>query len=113
MQWTSLFFVEAMSTGLPIIATRVGGNTEVIGAENSEWLFTPGDSQELTDRIVRLISEGMSRHSVTSTRARAITEFSLDAMRQRYCDLYTKAAEERGVQIGPKPIHQAPRPKLV
>jgi sugar transferase (PEP-CTERM/EpsH1 system associated) len=105
--------LEAMSTGLPIIATRVGGNTEVIGGENSEWLFTPGHSQELTDRIERLISEGMSRLSVTASRARAITEFGLDPMRQRYRDLYTKAAEERGVRIEPKPIHQAPRPELV
>lgn len=105
--------LEAMSTGLPIIATRVGGNTEVIGAENSEWLFTPGDRRELTDRIVRLISEGLPRNSITSSRGRAITEFSLDAMQQRYRDLYTKTAEERGVRTWPKPVHQAPRPKLV
>lgn len=99
--------LEAMSTGLPIVATRLGGNTEVIGVENSEWLFTPGDRRELTDRIVRLISEGVSRHSITSSRGRAVTEFSLDAMQQRYRDLYTKAAEERGVRIVPKPVHRA------
>jgi sugar transferase (PEP-CTERM/EpsH1 system associated) len=90
--------LEAMATGLPLVATQVGGNPEVIGEERSEWLFAPGDVQALTERILRLAKDTAMRGLLGSTgRQRALERFSLEGMMQRYSDLYVGAAVQCGI----------------
>ena len=90
--------LEAMATGLPLVATRVGGNPEVIGENCFEWLFDPGDVQALTDRILRLLREPTIRMQIGNEgRQRALELFSLEGMVQRYKELYVHAAMKCGV----------------
>ncbi len=39
--------IEAMATGLPVIATRCGGPEDIVEPETG-WLINPGDVEELT-----------------------------------------------------------------
>lgn len=43
--------IEAMSKGLPVVGSRVGGIPELI---DSEWTFPPGDATALSDTIDKL-----------------------------------------------------------
>ncbi len=89
--------LEAMACGLPSLATRVGGNPEVIGPEGTGWLFPPGDSAGLACLLERLERDPDLRRGLsTSFRQRAISEFSLECMLARYQDLYRDVAERRG-----------------
>jgi glycosyltransferase involved in cell wall biosynthesis len=38
-----LSVLEAMATGLPVVATASGGHLETVGASTRPWLFSPGD----------------------------------------------------------------------
>lgn len=47
--------MEAMACGLPVVATDVGGNSELIESEKGGFLVDPGDSEELTRSLIDLI----------------------------------------------------------
>lgn len=49
-----LVLVEAMSTGTPVIATRVGGIPEIVTDSENGWLVEPGDSQALAARLLEV-----------------------------------------------------------
>jgi len=90
--------LEAMATGLPLVATHVGGNLEVIGEEQSEWLFVPGDVRGLENRILRLANDSALRsHLGAACRARSLELFSLEQMIRSYHQLYSVAAAQHGI----------------
>ena len=49
--------LESMAAGLPIIATRVGGNSEAIVDGETGWLVTPRNPEELAIKIMDLLED--------------------------------------------------------
>jgi glycosyltransferase involved in cell wall biosynthesis len=50
--------VESMLTGTIPVASRVGGVPEIVeGTPAEEYMFTPGDVEELLDRVEKLVSQ--------------------------------------------------------
>lgn len=87
--------LEAMASGLPVIATRVGGNSELVVDEVSGSLVPPGDPEALAREIVRYFRDAaLAASRGRAGRARAEDLFSLDGMTRRYRALYD---ELRGV----------------
>jgi glycosyltransferase involved in cell wall biosynthesis len=84
-----LAILEAMASGLPIVATRVGGVPEAVIDGVTGLLVPPGDPAALARAIRRVLDSGDRGAGLAHEgRARAEQEFSVDAMAQRYCDLY-------------------------
>lgn len=90
-----LVVVEAMASGTPVLATRVGGIPEIIEETSNGWLVEPGDSSELAVRLVEL-SENRSELRRVAERALHITcpKFSLDRYKGELESLYV-ALESR------------------
>lgn len=81
--------LEAMAQGLPVVASRVGGNPELVREGRTGELFTAGDTAALTDRLLRLCTDPALRESQgRQARAVAETEFSLPTMIRRYEGFY-------------------------
>lgn len=78
--------LEAMATGLPVIAGRVGGNPELVVDGVTGTL---SEQDRLATAIQRYLAspELRARHGAAG-RARAVERFSLDAMVQGYVELY-------------------------
>jgi sugar transferase (PEP-CTERM/EpsH1 system associated) len=92
--------LEAMATGLPVIATRVGGNPELIEEGRTGWLFRLGDAEVLAERLALLIGEGDRRSECgTAARQRVVERFSLKRMLQNYSELYLELARQRGIRM--------------
>ena len=53
--------LEAMACGLPVIATRVGGNPELVEDGRSGYLIDVGDGTALTRRLAELLDDRESR----------------------------------------------------
>jgi glycosyltransferase involved in cell wall biosynthesis len=49
--------VEAMASGLPVIATEVSGTRQVMVAERTGWLVPPGDAARLADAMLDLLAD--------------------------------------------------------
>jgi glycosyltransferase involved in cell wall biosynthesis len=52
-----LTLVEAMSAGLPVIASAHGGSAEIVGPVGPEWLAAPGDVQSWVERFQLLADD--------------------------------------------------------
>jgi sugar transferase (PEP-CTERM/EpsH1 system associated) len=84
--------LEAMASGLPVVAHAVGGNPELVDHGHSGLLSPPGDANALAQAIGRLVRNDAERLAMgNAARARAEQIFSLDAMLVRYADLYRHA----------------------
>jgi len=90
--------LEAMASGLPVVATRTGGNPELVEENCSGWLFKPGDFQDLASRLEQLSRDAnLRREFGNSARARAVSQFSLQGMVARYRELYLSLAKQRRI----------------
>jgi sugar transferase (PEP-CTERM/EpsH1 system associated) len=81
--------LEAMATGLPVVAARVGGNPELVQDGATGRLYDPTASEAVEQALLPYLHDPdlRSRHGGAG-RQRVVREFSLDAMVQRYLDLY-------------------------
>lgn len=81
--------LEAMASGLPCVATRVGGNGELVSHGLNGLLVPPASPEKLHDALSYLVEDRGARLRMgRAGRARAETRFSLEAMVARYEDLY-------------------------
>lgn len=54
-----IVLVEAMATGLPIVATRIGGIPYVVKDNECGYLCSYGDVEGMTDMVEKLLSDSM------------------------------------------------------
>lgn len=81
--------LEAMSWGLPVITTPVGGVPQVITHETNGLLVQPGDIDALAAAIVRLmVTPALRAHLGAAARATIQERFSLQASIERLLEIY-------------------------
>ncbi len=91
--------LEAMATGLPVIATHVGGNPEVVVDGESGLLFPVGDGRKLAESLRLLAGRPDLRVELGRQALRRIrTSFCLDSMVRQYEELYESLG---GLAAGP------------
>jgi sugar transferase (PEP-CTERM/EpsH1 system associated) len=92
--------LEAMAAGLPVIATNVGGNPEVVVDGDSGWLFRARDVEALVSRLMSLASDENQRRQLSlAARQRIVERFSLARMLNDYSNLYLELAARRGIKL--------------
>jgi len=87
---------EAMSHGLPVIASRIGGLAEVVDDGVTGFLVRPGDANELAEKMKLLwenreLCESMGR----AGREKTLVEFSEDIYFERLMEIYKKAIKSK------------------
>lgn len=86
--------LEAMATGLPVVATRVGGTPALVDDGRTGLLVPPGNAPALAEAILRLLeAPAIASEMGTQGRARALDEFGIDRMRERIDSFYCRALE--------------------
>jgi N-acetyl-alpha-D-glucosaminyl L-malate synthase BshA len=77
--------LEAMSCGVPVIATRVGGVPEVVEDGTNGFLFPPGDVDAMARAAVALLNDP-KRHAEfgEAARRRAVSEFDTGLILPQY-----------------------------
>lgn len=88
--------MEAMASGLPVIATTVGGVPELVEPGRQGILVPPGDEVALTQGMRLLLDRSDLRAGFGhACRERALREFNLENMVRAYDDLYTELLAKR------------------
>jgi glycosyltransferase involved in cell wall biosynthesis len=82
--------LEAMATGLPVVATRISGNEEVVVDGQTGLLVPPDDPDALAGALARLLADRpLGRSLGAAGRERAGREYSWRAVAERYAALAT------------------------
>jgi glycosyltransferase involved in cell wall biosynthesis len=89
-----LVFAEAMSCGLPIAASNVGGIPETVRDGIDGLLCPPGDSASLRKNILQLIASTARRDQMsTSQRQRILKHYPWEHIAARYAGIYASVLE--------------------
>lgn len=81
--------LEAMATGLPVIATDVGGNPELVTVGQTGVIVPPANPAALAETLVRMAKEpALAARMGEAGRAEVLRRFSLQAMVSAYQSLY-------------------------
>ena len=81
--------LEAMASGLPVVASAVGGNLELIQNQTTGVLTPPGDSATIAQVLLHYAREPQRRlEHGRQARERAVREYSLRRMLADYENLY-------------------------
>jgi glycosyltransferase involved in cell wall biosynthesis len=88
----SIALLEAMATGLPVVATRVGGNIEVVLEGETGILIPPREPASLAFAVVSVLLEfERARQMGIAGRRRAEAVFNVRSMMRAYESLYEQS----------------------
>jgi len=87
----SMALLEAMACGLPAIATRLPGATDVVIEHGSDGLlFHVDDAADLTAQLERVLSDGnLARQLGDRARETAVRRFDIAARAARWLEVYS------------------------
>jgi L-malate glycosyltransferase len=73
--------LEYMAAGLPVVATRVGGNSEIIEDNETGLLVPPEDGPSLAAAVIRLLSDSdLAGRLALNARDRVRSDFTIDRL---------------------------------
>jgi glycosyltransferase involved in cell wall biosynthesis len=88
--------IEAMGCGLPVVATRVGGNPEAVREGKEGFLVASEGAEAMARQILLLLNQPeMALRMGREARATVETRFSMDTMMRRLTSLYSELLAAR------------------
>ena len=83
--------LEAMASGVPVVAIRVGGVLEIIEDEKNGLLFEVGNVQELVDAMTKVIADDALKAKFIHNASETVTsKFSQASMIAAYKEIYAR-----------------------
>ncbi len=81
--------LEAISSGLPAIVSRVGGNPDLVRKGENGFLFSPGDDETLASQMAELADDKTMRNTFSlNSREMAVSRWSIVKMIDGYEKFY-------------------------
>jgi glycosyltransferase involved in cell wall biosynthesis len=94
--------VEAMSCGLPVVSTSVGGPSEIVAEGETGYLVPPGRADRIAERVASLLDDPAARATMGARGRRRVEErFSLKRYASEVSDVIESLADLRR---GEKPV---------
>ncbi len=96
-----MVLLEAGAAALPIVATTVGGNSEVVAEGESGFLVPPENADALASAMLRLMSlpEGERRAMGEAGRDRVRAHYGLGRVADRWEGLYRDILSRKGLAL--------------
>lgn len=93
----SITILEAMTAGLPVVATRVGGTPEVVVHGQTGYLVEAGAPERFAEALENLANEPSKRGEFGQAGRRRVEErFTIDRMVAEYLRLYEALGSQEG-----------------
>jgi glycosyltransferase involved in cell wall biosynthesis len=93
-----LALMEAMATGLPLVASNVGGVPDLVESGSTGWLVGPRDFESVAQQVAQLFQvPGLARRMGQRARERAVTRLALADSVERTARLLSELGGNRRV----------------
>jgi len=103
-----LAVMEAMASGVPVVACKVGGIPDLIEHGVTGWLAPESDYDELATRVVDLLHDDALRATVgKAARARAVGRFALEQSVEATARLFAQLTAQRADPRRIGTLHEA------
>jgi glycosyltransferase involved in cell wall biosynthesis len=90
----SVALIEALALGVPALASRSGGNPDILRDGATGVLFEPDSSADLAQQLSRIVSGGVAFEAPAVIRA-SVAHRSASVVGAKYQDWYQRLAESR------------------
>jgi glycosyltransferase involved in cell wall biosynthesis len=85
-----LSILEAMASGTPVVASRVGGVPEIVVDGETGFLVPPGDVAALHDALARVLSDAaLAQRLGANARALVLERFTWQRVAERCLEAYS------------------------
>ncbi|MFC1666782.1 glycosyltransferase [Candidatus Omnitrophota bacterium] len=92
--------IEAGASGVPVIATRIGGVVDIIEDGNTGILVKPGDIMEMVDSIIKLLkNRDLAKNLAIEARRKVEKEYSLTRMAEETIKLYEHSCNRKRILV--------------
>jgi glycosyltransferase involved in cell wall biosynthesis len=93
---TSMALLEAMSTGVPVVVTDVGGNPEIVIKDQTGWMVPSESVEELTAAIIDAFNNSSKKEMfVNAGKRRFEVNFTFEMMIKNYRKIYNEMLEDQ------------------
>jgi glycosyltransferase involved in cell wall biosynthesis len=102
-----LSVMEAMASGLAVVAPHVGGVPELVAHGQTGWLVRPGDFEDMARRCGALLQDTLARECMgAAARERAVTHLDLNDSVVRTAQLLTRLTHLKSTALAvmPRPV---------
>ncbi|WP_221585686.1 glycosyltransferase [Microbacterium sp. G2-8] len=87
---------EALSSGVPVVATGSGGPVDLVRSSIDGWLYTPGDLEDLRARVEDLLGDEAKRRSFGEAAREGVRARTWGALTEQLVGHYVEATRLRG-----------------
>lgn len=87
--------IEAVANGVPVVATRTAGIPDLVRHGETGFLYEPGDIQQLTAHMGRLLTDDLLRERFSQGGRQVAYAFSWDVVAPQVADLLQSCAQTR------------------
>ena len=88
---------EALASGVPVVATGVGGPVDLVRSSVDGWLYRPGDLADLRARVADLAGDEGKRRAFAAAAGESVRERTWEAVCRRLVDHYDEARTLRPI----------------
>lgn len=80
--------MEAMASGLPIVASKIRGVTDLIVSDKGGFLYAPNDGQGFAEGIEKLINNPILRKEMGRFNKEYIQKYDIEIVKEKFSKLY-------------------------
>jgi len=92
--------IEAGASGVPVVATRIGGAVDIIENERTGILVKPGDIMGMVDSILKLLkNRGLAKNLASEARKKVEKEYSLLSMTDKTIKVYEDCCAKKRILV--------------
>jgi glycosyltransferase involved in cell wall biosynthesis len=98
-----MVLLEAAAAALPIVATAVGGNGQLVQDQENGFMVPPGSAEDLGDAMLRLMRLPESERRAMGARGRELvrSRYSLNRTVEQWEEVYREVLSRKGLDLRP------------